>query len=58
MEIIKIITFAILGTILLLGLIILIHSLPALFMWLSEQIGFITTMALLILVICLISKSK
>lgn len=58
MEIIKVITFAILGTILILGLVVLIHSLPTFFMWLSEQIGFIATLGILIIIIWIIAQYK
>ena len=58
MEIIKIIIEAVLGTVLLLALIVLVHAMPVLFNWLSEQIGFITTMAILVGIIYLIATSN
>lgn len=58
MEILKIIIEAVLGTVLLLALIVLITALPEVFNWLSEQIGFITTMAILVGIIYLIATSN
>lgn len=58
MEIIKIIIEAVLGTVLLLALIVLIHAMPVFFSWLSEQIGFITTMVILVGIIYLIATSN
>lgn len=58
MEILKIIIEAVLGTVLLLALIVLIHAMPAFFNWLSEQIGFITTMAILVGIIYIIATSN
>lgn len=58
MEILKIIIEAVLGTVLLLALLVLITALPEVFNWLSEQIGFITTMAILMGIIYLITTSN
>lgn len=58
MEIIKIIVEAILGTILLLALVVLLHAIPEGLIWLSEQIGFITTMTILVGIIYLIATSN
>lgn len=58
MEIIKIIIEAVLGTVLLLALLVLITALPEVFNWLSEQIGFITTMAILVGIIYIIATHK
>ena len=55
MEILKILIEAVLGTVLLLALIVLITALPEMFNWLSEQIGFITTMAILVGIIYIIA---
>lgn len=58
MEILKIIIEAVLGTVLLLALLVLITALPEVFNWLSEQIGYITTMAILVGIIYLIATSN
>lgn len=58
MEIIKIIIEAVLGTVLLLALLVLITALPEVFNWLSEQIGYITTMAILVGIIYIIATSN
>lgn len=58
MEILKILIEAVLGTVLLLALIVLITALPEMFNWLSEQIGFITTMAILVGIIYIIATSN
>lgn len=58
MEILKIIIEAVLGTVLLLALLVLITALPEVFNWLSEQIGFITTMAILVGIIYIIATSN
>ena len=58
MEIIKIIVEAVLGTILLLALVVLLHALPEGLIWLSEQIGFITTIFILVGIIYIIATSN
>lgn len=58
MEILKILIEAVLGTVLLLALIVLITALPEMLNWLSEQIGFITTMAILVGIIYIIATHK
>lgn len=58
MEIIKIIIEAILGTVLMLALIILVHAIPEFLEWLFDQIGFITTMGILVGIIYLIATSN
>lgn len=58
MEILKIIIEAVLGTVFLLALIVLVHAMPVFFNWLSEQIGLITTMAILVGIIYIIATHK
>ena len=58
MEIIKIIIEAVLGTVFLLALLVLITAIPEALNWLSEQIGFITTMAILVGIIYIIATHK
>ena len=58
MEIIKIIIEGVLGTILLLALLVLMMAIPEFLEWLSDQIGFITTMGILVGIIYLIATSN
>ena len=58
MEIIKNILKSILCIILLLGFILLLHGILALLSWLSTQIGFITTLAILVGIIYLVATSN
>ena len=58
METIKIILKSILCIILLLGFILLLHGILVLLSWLSIQIGFITTLAILVGIIYLVATSS
>lgn len=58
MEIIKIIIEGVLGTILLLALLVLMMAIPEFLEWLSDQIGFITTMGIIVGIIYIIATSN